>query len=63
MIASKLFLHLRKRGIPIWFLGVNTMDDLLLAKKVGATAVLTDRIHWLIHTMQDNRIELKDIVN
>ena len=62
MVASKLFLHLRKRGIPIWFLGVNTIDDLLLAKKSGATAVLTDRIHWLINAMKENNIEFNDII-
>ena len=63
MIAPKLFMHLRKRGIPIWFLGVNTLDDLLIAQKSGATAVLTDKIHWLINTMKDNNIEFKDIEN
>ena len=47
MIAPGLFAHLRKRGVPVWFLGCDTDEDLKVAIKAGATAVLTDRVNWL----------------
>ena len=47
MIQKGLFYHLRKRGIPVMFLGVNTEKDLLLALRVGATAILSDRINFM----------------
>ena len=46
-LSAKLFTHLRRRGIPVWFLGVNTEQELLLALEIGATAVFTDKIEWL----------------
>ena len=61
MIAPSLFRHLRSRGVPVWFLGVNTVDELLLADKAGATAVLTDRIRWLVREMKDRDIRLATI--
>ena len=30
MVAPALFAHLRERGIPVWFLGVNSESDLKL---------------------------------
>lgn len=52
MISKKLFTHMRRRGIPVWFLGVNNVVDLQLAIDYGATAVLTDRIQWLHETLK-----------
>ena len=52
MISKKLFTHMRRRGIPVWFLGVNNEVDLKLAIDYGATAVLTDRIQWLHDTLK-----------
>ena len=62
MIAPKLFEHLQKRGIPVWFLGVNDDKDIELALKSGATGVLTDRINWLMSELkcrQESFVEIK----
>lgn len=61
MLAPKLFTHLRRRGIPIWFLNVNTEEDLKLAIDTGATGVLTDRIAWLNETMNSNEWSFKNL--
>jgi len=55
MIAPALFTHLRQRGIPVWFLGVNNESDLQLAVQSGATAVLTDRVNWLCEQLEDTK--------
>lgn len=47
LLAPGLFAHLRKRGVPVWFLGVLEETDLRCAVKAGATAVLTDKVNWL----------------
>jgi len=60
MVAPRLFYHLKKRGIPVWFLGVNDEKDLLLAEKAGATAILTDKINWMKSYIQDNNIKLAE---
>ena len=62
MVAPKLFAHLRSRGIHVWFLGVNTEEDLQLAVQSGATAVLTDRIRWLKQTMKEKNLKFKKIL-
>lgn len=54
-LAQKLFTHLRRRGIPVWFLGVNTEEELLLAIDIGATAVFTDKIEWLDTSLEHIR--------
>ncbi len=61
MLAPKLFTHLRRRGIPVWFLNVNSEDDLRLAVETGATGVLTDRIEWLNKTMKENGWKFKNL--
>lgn len=61
MVTPALFAHLRCRGIHVWFLGVNSERDLQLAVRTGATAVLTDRIHWLKGTMQEKNIKFMKI--
>lgn len=61
MLAPALFAHLRRRGVHVWFLGVNAEADLELAVKSGATAVLTDRIHWLKETMSKREWQLAKI--
>jgi len=47
LLPRGLFHHLRKRGIPIWLLGVNSDTDIDVAIKAGVTAVLTDKPEWL----------------
>jgi glycerophosphoryl diester phosphodiesterase len=47
MLAPTMFTHLRRRGIPVWFLGCQNEEDLKISIKSGATAVLTDRVNWL----------------
>ena len=47
LLSPPLFRHLKKRGVPIWFLGVNDDHDLKTAELSGATGLLTDRITWL----------------
>ena len=47
LLPNGLFHHLRKRGIPIWLLGVNSHNDIEVAIKAGVTAVLTDKPEWL----------------
>ena len=47
-LAPKLIAHLRRRGIPIWVLGINSDSALKEAQALGATAVLTDRPAWLV---------------
>lgn len=59
MIAPALFSHLRQRGIPVWFLGVNNESDLQLAMQSGATAVLTDRVNWLCQQLEANKGQKK----
>lgn len=54
MCAPKLFAHLRSRGIPIWFLGVNSEEDVLLAVQAGATGILTDRVNWLAAHLRES---------
>lgn len=56
MLCPSLFRHLRRRGVPVWFLGVNSEEDLRIAQRAGATGVLSDRIRWLTKTMADKRI-------
>jgi len=61
MIAPSLFRQLRLRGIPVWFLGVNTEQELQLAMASGATAVLTDRVRWLLREMKDRGIRFEEV--
>lgn len=61
MLVPKLFTHLRRRGLPVWFLGVNSEDDLRLAVNSGATAVLTDRIEWLNSTIKKEKLVFKTV--
>jgi glycerophosphoryl diester phosphodiesterase len=55
LIAPTLFSHLRSRGIPVWVLGVNSVDIFQVAVKSGATAVLTDRPKWLMDQISMNK--------
>jgi glycerophosphoryl diester phosphodiesterase len=61
MISPRLFKHLRRRGIPIWFLGVNNDNDLNIAINSGATGVLTDRINWLSKTVTEKNLKFQTI--
>ncbi len=54
MIAPGLFTHLRARGLPVWFLGVNNLQDLALAIASGATGAITDRPNWMIKEMKQH---------
>jgi hypothetical protein len=57
LLSRSLFAHLRRRGVPVLFLGVNTEEHVELAHRYGATAVLTDRVEWLCNHMKDNNIQ------
>lgn len=61
MIAPSLFTHLKRRGIPVWFLGCQNEDDLKIAIKAGATAVLTDRPRWLTRFTKQRGIQFHSI--
>jgi len=43
LIPKKMMMHLRKRGMPVWFLGVNDEADINVALQAGATGLLTDK--------------------
>ena len=54
MIAPGLFTHLRARGLLVWFLGVNSLQDLALAIASGATGAITDRPNWIVKEMKQH---------
>jgi glycerophosphoryl diester phosphodiesterase len=61
LLCPKLFSHLRRRGIPVWFLNVQTEEELEIAIKAGATAVLTDKVQWLNETMKRRNWRFKEL--
>ena len=61
LIPEGLFNHLRARGVPIFFLGVNDDADIEIAMRAGATAVLTDRPSWLNKRITEGAVALKKI--
>ena len=61
MMAPKLFNHLRKRGIPVWFLGVNSESDIEIAYRIGATAILTDKVTTVKKYFKEKNIVLQKI--
>lgn len=58
LIPPGLFAHLRARGMPVLFLGVNDEADLQIAQWAGATAVLTDRPSWLSQQIKAGKVKL-----
>ena len=60
-IAPGLFAHLRRRGIPVWFLGVNVEHQVDLAVAAGATAVIVDRIKWTSDYIKANNLKFQSI--
>lgn len=58
LIPPGLFAHLRARGMPVLFLGVNDEADLRIAESAGATAVLTDRPAWLSQQIKAGKVRL-----
>ncbi len=61
MVSPSLFRHMRKRGIPTWFLGVNDSSDVKVAVDAGASGVLTDKIHWMKSFTSEHRISFKGL--
>ena len=61
MLTPKLFAHLRARGIPVWFMGVNSEEEMHTAVLAGATGVLTDRVRWAVEYTQANHMHFKTI--
>jgi glycerophosphoryl diester phosphodiesterase len=61
MVSPSLFRHLRKRGIPTWFLGVNDSTDVRVAVEAGASGVLTDRINWMKSYLREGDIKYKGL--
>ena len=49
-----LFEHLRARGMPILFLGVNNIRQVRISIEMGATAILTDRITFISDYMKNH---------
>lgn len=63
LIPQGLFTHLRARGIPTFFLGVNDDKDIDIAIQAGATAVLTDRPSWLSKRIKEGALDLKKLAD
>mmetsp|Transcript_37877 Transcript_37877/g.70568 ORF Transcript_37877/g.70568 Transcript_37877/m.70568 type:complete len:156 (+) Transcript_37877:181-648(+) len=61
LLTPVLFEHLKRRGIPVWVLGVNTVEHLKLAEHLGATGVLSDHPKWLCNAMKEERIKFGSI--
>ena len=61
LLTPALFKHLRRRGIPVWFLAVNSVKHLRMAESLGATAVLTDHPQWLSNTLKEENIQFSAI--
>lgn len=57
-IQPALFAHLRARGMPVYFLGVNSERELMIALKAGATGVLSDRVTF-VATYMNSHPQLK----
>ena len=53
-LQPSLFKHLRARGMPIMFLGVNSEREMRLAVTIGATAILSDRITYMANFMKEH---------
>lgn len=49
-----LFEHLRRRGINIWVMGVETDKDWDIARSFGAVSALTDSPSKLRHMLDQN---------
>ncbi len=61
LIPPGLFAHLRARGVPVLFLGVNDEEDIRIAERAGATAVLTDRPSWLRQHIKAGGLKLSKL--
>lgn len=61
LLAPTLFRHMRRRGIPVWILAVNTLEHLRLAESLGATGVLSDHPEWLQRTIVEENIQFASI--
>ncbi|RYH10464.1 hypothetical protein EON65_39500 [archaeon] len=61
MLSKQLFTHLRRRGVYVLFLGVNTEEELRLAERFGVTGVISDRVSWLTKTMEEKGIKFKEL--
>lgn len=61
MLSKQLFTHLRRRGVYVLFLGVNTEEELRMAERFGVTGVISDRVSWLTKTMQEKGIKFKEL--
>lgn len=61
MVAPKLFSFLRRQGIPVWFLGVNTEEELHLAVKTGASAILTDKVSYISKLISEQQLQFAKV--
>lgn len=48
MFSPSLFSHLRRRGLEIWFMGVDQEADIKIAMESGATGILVNRPRWAV---------------
>jgi len=61
MFAPRLFSHLRQRGIPVWFLGVNDEYSIEISIKAGATSLLTDKVAFVKNYVEEKKLQFQDI--
>ena len=59
MIQPLLFLHLRRRGVPVWFMTVNDEESLRLAISAGATGILTDKPGHMINLLEEKSLRFR----
>jgi glycerophosphoryl diester phosphodiesterase len=53
--------YMQRRGIPVWFMGVNETQHVDAALRLGANAVLTDKPKWLSKHMKLNNMTFKPL--
>jgi glycerophosphoryl diester phosphodiesterase len=63
MVAPKLFRFLRRQGIPVWFLGVNTEAELHLAVQSGASAILTDKVSYITKLVREQDLRFAKVAS
>ena len=60
-LKPKLYTLLRKRGIPTYFLGINSMQSLHMAIELGAAGILTDKPNFMCSYMEKNGIRMSQL--
>jgi hypothetical protein len=58
LLVPKMFTLLRKRGIQVLFLSVETTEDMALAAQAGATGFISDRPSFVAAYLKKNPVRL-----